>query len=273
MNISKSGIILSILLISGLIGCAPQAEFVKLQDDLSTATRKQNQLQQRIEVVEGYLKDRTTTSQKGQQDLHRIIADLGVKIDQLSTDIQIIQGKLEENNHRISELSQRLDDQAYKIKELSAKVAAVEGKPAASSEKAAAPPAQQEKGKTGQNPSDVYNRSYQDYVNGNYDLALTGFQAYLTEFPDATLAPNAQYWIGECYYGKGEYKKAIDALDKVAANYPKSEKISAAILKAGFAYLELKDKTKAKAYLKKVVDQFPNSKEAALAKGKLATIK
>ena len=87
-------------------------------------------MQQRIEVVEGYLKDRTSTSQKGQQDIHGIIADLGVKIDQLSTDIQIIQGKLEENNHRISELSQRLDDQAYKIKELSAKIAAAEGKPA-----------------------------------------------------------------------------------------------------------------------------------------------
>ena len=273
MNIWKKGIVLLILLAIGLFGCAPQAEFIKLQDDLSTATRKQNQLQQRIEVVEGYLKDRTTTSQKGQQDIHRIIADLGVKIDQLSTDIQIIQGKLEENNHRISELSQRLDDQAYKIKELSAKIAAADGKPAGASEKAAAPPAPQEKGKTGQNPSDVYNRAYQDYVNGNYDLALTGFQAYLTEFPDATLAPNAQYWIGECFYGKQEYKKAIDALDKVAANYPKSEKISAATLKAGFAYLELKDKTKAKAYLKKVVDQFPNSKEASLAKGKLATIK
>ncbi len=273
MNICKKGIVLLILLVSSLLGCAPQAEFVKLQDDLSTVTRKQNQLQQRIEVVEGYLKERTTTSQKGQQDIHRIVADLGVKIDQLSTDLQIIQGKLEENNHRISELSQRLDDQAYKIKELSAKVAAAEGKPAGALEKAAAPPAPQEKGKTGQNPSDVYNRAYQDYVNGNYDLALTGFQAYLAEFPDATLAPNAQYWIGECYYGKQEYKKAIDALDKVSANYPKSEKISAATLKAGFAYLELKDKAKAKAYLKKVVDQFPNSKEASLAKGKLATIK
>ncbi|MBI5042709.1 MAG: tol-pal system protein YbgF [Nitrospirae bacterium] len=272
MNIWEKGIVLLILLAIGLLGCAPQAEFIKLRDDLDTVNRKQNQLQQRMEVVEGYLKDRTTTSQKGQQDLHRIIADLGVKIDQLSTDIQLIQGKLEENNHRISELAQRLDDQAYKIKELSAKVAAAEGKPSAS-EKAAAPPAPQEKGKTGQNPSDVYNRAYQDYVNGNYDLALTGFQAYLTEFPDATLASNAQYWIGECYYGKGEYKKAIEALDKVSVNYPKSEKIAASLLKAGFAYLELKDKAKAKTYLKKVVDQFPNTKEASLAKGKLGTIK
>ena len=135
MNILKSGLVLLIFLISGFIGCAPQAEFVKLQDDFSSVTRKQNQLQQRIEVVEGYLKDRTSTSQKGQQDIHGIIADLGVKIDQLSTDIQIIQGKLEENNHRISELSQRLDDQAYKIKELSAKIAAAEGKPAGASER------------------------------------------------------------------------------------------------------------------------------------------
>jgi tol-pal system protein YbgF len=280
VKILKQGFVLSIFLIIGLLGCAPQAEFIKLRDDVDTVTRKQNQVQQRFEVIEGYLKDRTTTVQKGQVDLQKIIADMGIKIDQLATDIQLIQGKLEENNHRVSEISQRLDDQLYKLKELSAKVAELEAKAGSAAnipEKAAGhsgqQAGQQKKGKAGVNPSELYSRAYQDYVNGNYDLALMGFQSYLSEFPDATLAPNAQYWVGECYYGKGDYKKAIDALDKVSANYPKSEKIAAATLKAGFAYLELKDKAKAKTYLKKVVEQFPKSKEASLAKGKLATIK
>ncbi|MBI3354846.1 MAG: tol-pal system protein YbgF, partial [Nitrospirae bacterium] len=231
---------------------------------------------QRFEVIEGYLKDRTSTVQKGQVDLQKIIADMGVKIDKLATDIQLIQGKLEENNHRVSEISQRLDDQLYKLKELSSKIAELQAKSGGDAnipEKGATPPVQQEKAKSAPNPSELYNRAYQDYVNGNYDLALMGFQSYLSEFPDATLAPNAQYWIGECYYGKGDYKKAIEALDKVSANYPKSEKVSAALLKAGFAYLELKDKAKAKSYLKKVVEHFPKSKEAPLAKGKLGTIK
>ncbi|MFZ3091006.1 MAG: tol-pal system protein YbgF [Nitrospirota bacterium] len=276
MNIWKKGFILLILIVSGLLGCAPQAEFIKLRDDVDTVTRKQNQVQQRFEVIEGYLKDRTTTVQKGQVDLQKIIADMGVKIDQLATDIQLIQGKLEENNHRVSEISQRLDDQLYKLKELSSKIAELQTKSGGDAnipEKGMTPSVQQEKAKSAPNPSELYNRAYQDYVNGSYDLALMGFQSYLSEFPDATLAPNAQYWIGECYYGKGDYKKAIDALDKVSANYPKSEKVSAALLKAGFAYLELKDKAKARSYLKKVVEQFPKSKEAPLAKGKLGTIK
>lgn len=276
MDIFKKVVILPILIASGLLGCAPQAEFIKLRDDVDAIARKQNQVQQRFEVIEGYMKDRTSTVQKGQVDLQKIIADMGVKIDQLATDIQLIQGKLEENNHRVSEISQRLDDQLYKLKELSAKAAELQAKPGGDAnipEKGAAPPVQQEKAKSAPNPSELYNRAYQDYVNGNYDLALMGFQSYLSEFPDATLAPNAQYWIGECYYGKGDYKKAIDALDKVSASYPKSEKVSAALLKAGLAYLELKDKAKAKSYLKKVIEQFPKSKDATLAKGKLATIK
>ncbi|MBI5182020.1 MAG: hypothetical protein HZA06_03795, partial [Nitrospirae bacterium] len=85
MNIWKKGFVLPILLVSGLLGCAPQAEFIKLRDDLDTVVRKQNQVQQRFEVIEGYLKDRTSTVQKGQVDLQKIIADMGVKIDQLAT--------------------------------------------------------------------------------------------------------------------------------------------------------------------------------------------
>lgn len=276
MDILKKVFILPILIAIGLLGCAPQAEFVKLRDDVDTVARKQSQVQQRFEVIEGYLKDRTTTVQKGQVDLQKIIADMGVKIDQLATDIQLIQGKLEENNHRVSEISQRLDDQLYKLKELSSKIAELQTKSGGDPnipEKGITPSVQQEKAKSAPNPSELYNRAYQDYVNGSYDLALMGFQSYLSEFPDATLAANAQYWIGECYYGKQDYKKAIEALDKVSANYPKSEKVSAALLKAGFAYLELKDKAKARSYLKKVVEQFPKSKEAPLAKGKLGAIK
>ena len=40
-----------------------------------------------------------------------MMADYGAKTDQLSIDIQLLQGRLEENNFRIADLGQKLDDQ------------------------------------------------------------------------------------------------------------------------------------------------------------------
>jgi len=57
--------------------------------------------------------------------------------------------------------------------------------------------------------------------------------------------------LGEAYYGAKDYKKAIDAYDKVELDYPRSEKVPAAILKKGYAYLALKDKKRHPPHLNK----------------------
>ena len=48
--------------------------------------------------------------------MQKAMADYGAKTDQLTTDIQLLQGKLEENNFRIAELAQKLDDKSVKIR-------------------------------------------------------------------------------------------------------------------------------------------------------------
>jgi len=118
-----------------------------------------------------------------------------------------------------------------------------------------------------------YERVLALFRDGDLEGARHGFSAFLSEYPNSDLAPNARYWLGESYYGKKDFRKAIDAYDKVELDYPGSEKVPAAILKKGYAYLALKDKKRASSAFKQVVTLYPKSPEAGKASDKLAQLK
>ena len=125
---------------------------------------------------------------------------------------------------------------------------------------------------TSESAKDTYDRTMQKFKQGELDKALRGFSEFLVRYPTSTLAPNAQYWLGECYYGKKEFVRAIEAFDRVKLAYPSSEKVPAALLKKGFAYLALKDRSRAVSALKQVVDTFPKTPEADKAWDKLTQL-
>ena len=118
-----------------------------------------------------------------------------------------------------------------------------------------------------------YERLLGLFREGNLEEARHGFSAFLTEYPNSDLAPNARYWLGESHYGRKDYRQAIDSYDRVELDYPQSEKVPAAILKKGFAYLALKDKKRASSAFKQVVTLYPKSPEAGKAHDKLSQLK
>ncbi len=271
-----------------LAGCAPQAELVKIRTELSdmrqdTKAMKAHVLELRKHVDQDIQKrlDMLDANVKGTVDVQKVMADYGAKSDQLATDIQLLQGKLEENNFRITELAQKLDDKSVRIAELSALIEELESKVKVLSAGTGTVVAGQtgtgvEKDKKSPpktvEPSEAYRQAKNDYDKGNFDLALAGFQNYITQFPDASQVDNAQYWFGECYYSKKDFSKAIEAFGKVIKTYPKSSKVPGAKLKIGLSYLSAKNTAKAKEYLNKVVKEHPGTTEAEIAKDRLKKI-
>ena len=118
-----------------------------------------------------------------------------------------------------------------------------------------------------------YERVLGQFRDGDLEGARQGFTGFLEDYPNSNLAPNARFWLGESYFGKKEFQRAIDAYDKVEIDYPGSEKIPAAILKKGYAYLALKDRKRASSAFKQVVTLYPKTTEAGKASDKLAQLK
>ncbi|MGE3978327.1 MAG: tol-pal system protein YbgF [Nitrospira sp.] len=118
-----------------------------------------------------------------------------------------------------------------------------------------------------------YERVLGQFRDGDLEGARQGFTGFLEDYPNSNLAPNARFWLGESYFGKKEFQRAIDAYDKVEIDYPGSEKVPAAILKKGYAYLALKDRKRASSAFKQVVTLYPKTTEAGKASDKLAQLK
>jgi len=187
---------------------------------------------------------------------------------------------------REAEQDRRLDEMAKAMHGMAAQAGKVkEGKPAKGGKQAphagdaadagparGAAPVVAAEGAAADGEDKNYEQSLQAFRNGDFDGARKGFSDYLQHHPDSKLAGNAQYWLGECYYGAKDYGQAIEAFDRVQRSYPDSAKVPAALLKKGFAYVALNDRGRASSTLKQVVEAYPRSPEATKAKEKLAQL-
>ena len=120
---------------------------------------------------------------------------------------------------------------------------------------------------------DLYKDAYETFQKGDLEGARRKFEAFLKQYPNTELSDNAQFWIGETYYLKKDFEKAILEYEKAIAKYPEGDKIPAALFKQALAFLELGDKTNARSLLKRVIERYPHSEQAETAKKKLEGIK
>ncbi len=115
----------------------------------------------------------------------------------------------------------------------------------------------------------IYESAYINYVKGNYDEAISGFQSYLQIAPDSPLSDNAYYWIGECYTAMGKSQNAVNTFQELINKYPGSSKRPTALYKIALIYEAVKDLKTANHYYNLIIKDFPNSPEAALARDKV----
>jgi tol-pal system protein YbgF len=112
----------------------------------------------------------------------------------------------------------------------------------------------------------LYDRIMIEFKHREYEAALAGFRFFMEIHSQSALAANAQYWIGECQYRMGRYKDALNSFYNVVMNYPLSPKIAASTLKLGQTYTKLGDHDNARVMFDRVVDQYPATSEAELAR-------
>ena len=118
-------------------------------------------------------------------------------------------------------------------------------------------------------PQDVYNMAYNDYLKGNFDLAVEGFKMYKDQFPASPLADNALYWIGECAYSQRKFEDAVNAFNELILAYPQGDKVAAAYLKKGMGFAEMGRTEEALAAFKLLVAKFPVEEETRIAQQKI----
>jgi len=191
-----------------------------------------------------------------------------LRIEKLESEHRISRDKLDQNSYKLSQTLQQLTDLKYRIKPgTRSPRTSLSSTPSGSY-----PSKLSSRSFSTLSPNQIYQTEYADYLKGNYDLAVEGFREYLRRYSDSDLAATVQYWMGECYYAKGNYRMAITELDKVIVNYPKDEKVKSAALKKGFALFELNKTAQGVIIMQQIIREFPHSRQSRIAKEKLESL-
>lgn len=217
------------------------------------------------------------------------LVELLTRIDRLQDEMQQMRGHLEEQAHDIEGMQQRqkdmymeLDNRLRKLEQSGATAA-----PPANGDVGAAPPVGGDENAPA--PTDTgtdagaaagadseqgsYQRAFDLLKNAQYPKAIQGFHAFLSRYPDSSLANNAQYWLGEANYVLRDYKTSLIEFRKVIDVYPHSSKIPDAMLKIGFIHYAQGNWDKARGTLTQVKARYPGSSAARLADERLRKMK
>jgi tol-pal system protein YbgF len=116
-----------------------------------------------------------------------------------------------------------------------------------------------------------YRGAWQSLNGQQYDKAIQQFRTFQRKNPNSELADDAQYWIGESYFTRRDYNRAILEYNDVL-KYRKGDKVPAALLRQSQAFVEIGDKTDARLILQKLINDYPNSKQAKDAREKLQNL-
>ncbi|MDP2882078.1 MAG: tol-pal system protein YbgF [Azonexus sp.] len=114
-----------------------------------------------------------------------------------------------------------------------------------------------------------YEAALNQFKAGKYKEAAAGFAAYVQKYPASSLAPNAQYWLGNAWYAQRDCKRAIEAQSVVTTRYPDSPKAADAWLAIATCQQELGNPTGVKRSLETVVTQYPGTPAADTARERL----
>jgi tol-pal system protein YbgF len=104
---------------------------------------------------------------------------------------------------------------------------------------------------------------------GQYELAISGLEGYVRDFPRSEQAAEAQLYIGNAFLQMGKYDKAVEAYDLMIRTYPKNSAIAEAYYRKGVCLQNLREVDGAREAFETVLKNYPDSLEANLAKQRL----
>lgn len=83
----------------------------------------------------------------------------------------------------------------------------------------------------GGDPKALYETAYGHFLQQDYGAAEVAFDDFVKRYPSDSLAGNAQYWLGEAHFVRGQYKQAAASFLKGYQTYAKGSKAPDSLLK------------------------------------------
>lgn len=296
-SLFTSALVAGALLAMPLSASAQNREHQQIFADLRMLQEQTQQLRVAVASLADALKVITSRADEQANLTRKLFADQGLQLGALADTTRILREKLDATNvtlskdaHEMETLRQELANQRTLLMQIITLVtpapitvpvdptgtgAAAAGgatttaggatPPATSTPPPSVPPPPP-------NPERVFNSAFGDYMTGQYDMAILGFEQFIKTFPTSPEVAKARFHIAESHYGKGAYREAVLAYEQVVTLHKGTDLEPQALYKQGLAYEQLGQPERAKANWELVRKTFPDSSAAMLAAQNLARI-
>ncbi len=255
-RLARGGIFLGAFLVPLLAHAAlfddeeARRQIVQLRNQVES---RQKSIEERLSAIDARLAQMDSSGQNRAVDLAQLLDSLKQDLAKLRGQVEVLANQTEILERRQKELYVDLDNRLRRLEQTQSQLQdkLSQGERSAASEKQA------------------YEAALNQFKLGNYQLAITSFQSFMTNFASSELVPSAQYWIGNAHYAMRDYKGAIAAQQKVVKLWPENSRAPDALLNIASSQSELGQANAARETLRALVKKYPSSPAAEQAKQRL----
>ena len=194
------------------------------------------------------------------------LADMQNQIEALNREVAHLKGDLEVAQHNLETTQQRQKDL---YTDTDTRLRKIESGPVASispPSNVPAPVVVEEKDVIAFADADNLSKS------AKHKEAFAAFDAFLKEYPNSKLAPDALYGMGYSQFALKNYKSSIATQQKVIDLHPSSPKVPDAMYNQANSQIQLGQVTNAKKTLRALVEKHPNADIAPSAQKRLKAL-
>jgi tol-pal system protein YbgF len=240
-------------------------------------------LQDEIRASRSQLAQNDTAILRAEDARRREIATLSATIDRLNDSVRVLTarlalfqanaaGQFDAMGQQVIKIESILGQNTRDLQEQRTQLAAlreqgVSGATAPAPSVAGTPDTTQRAGNSGTpGPATIYSSAVDEFKKGSYRTAQSGFEDLLRSYPDYEQAARAQVYIGDALKYQGNSAAADSVYQLVETKYPNSPDVALALYRHGRVLWDANKKGEARIVLNRLINKYPQSDEAALAK-------
>ena len=244
-------------------------------------------LQDEIRASRSQLAQNDSAILRAEESRRREIAALSANIDRLNDSVRVLTtrlalfqanaaGQFDFMGQQVIKIEAVLSQNTRDIQDQRTQLAALreQGVSGATAPVSTSPPAgatpdtSQRPSATGgaPGPATMFTSAVEEYRKGSYRTARSGFEDLIKTYPDYDQNARAQVYIGDSFKSEGNTTAADSVYQLVETRYPNSPDVAGALWRRGRMLWDANKKGEARIVLNRLINKYPQSDEAALAK-------
>jgi len=243
----RRGVLLAILFLIPLTACATKADVRDLRDEIRELNSRQEVLLRELQRQQESQRDSAMALSSEFQNHQARVAGQFRNLEDLILMVQELAGI---SQQEIAALRDRLDSprRGLEVRD----------------------PFDGDQGMQG--AEEGYEQAMNLLRRGSPTAARMGFEGVVEGFPNHPLAAESRYHLADMLVQEGQLEEAIEAFLRIGELHPDADRVPDAYYRVGILYRELGDNNEARRYLERVVNTWPDSGAADLARETLREI-